>query len=53
MSASIDGIRFDQDLLSPAYLADPYRYYRELREQDPVHWSARLNSVTHLLLSPS
>ena len=44
MSASIDGIRFDQDLLSPAYLADPYRYYRELREQDPVHWSARLNS---------
>jgi len=36
--------RFDRDLLSPAYLANPYSYYRELREQSPVVWSVRLNA---------
>lgn len=25
-------------LLDPAVLADPYPFYRRLREQDPVHW---------------
>ena len=35
---------FDTELLSPAYLADPYQYYRALREGEPVHWSDRLNA---------
>lgn len=35
---------FDEALLTAAYLADPYRFYRELRERDPVHWSARLDA---------
>lgn len=29
------------DLLSPAAIADPHSFFRELREHDPVHWSAR------------
>ena len=35
---------FDQALLTPAYLADPYPYYRALRDNDPVHWSPRMNA---------
>jgi hypothetical protein len=35
---------FDRALLSPGYLADPYRYYAELRESDPIHWSAQTNA---------
>jgi cytochrome P450 len=31
----------DDDLLDPALLADPYPYYRELRESRPVHWNER------------
>ena len=31
------------DPLSPGYVADPYPTYRELREWDPVHWSASNN----------
>ena len=30
---------FDQYLLTPEYLADPYRFYQRLRSEDPVHWS--------------
>jgi cytochrome P450 len=35
---------FDRDLLSPAFLADPYPYYRQLREAQPVFWSERLQA---------
>ena len=35
---------FDEALLTPQYLADPYPHYRVLRENDPVHWSSRLNA---------
>ena len=35
---------FDQALLTPDYLADPYRFYRVLRENDLVHWSPRMNA---------
>ena len=30
---------FDEFLVSPAFLADPYPALRRLREDDPVHWS--------------
>jgi len=33
--------RPDIDLLSPEATADPYAIFRELREEDPVHWSPR------------
>ena len=26
-------------LNTPEWMADPYTSYRELREQDPIHWS--------------
>jgi cytochrome P450 len=29
------------DLASPELTADPYPYFRSLRETDPVHWNAR------------
>ncbi|MEP7345445.1 MAG: cytochrome P450 [Gemmatimonadaceae bacterium] len=29
------------DLFSPDVIADPYRYFGELRETDPIHWNAR------------
>jgi cytochrome P450 len=31
-------------LLKPAVLADPYPFYRKLREADPVHWDPFLHS---------
>jgi cytochrome P450 len=31
----------DDDLLDPQLLADPYPYYRELREERPVHFNER------------
>ena len=34
-------ISVDEDLLEPGLLADPYPYYRELRESRPVHWNER------------
>ena len=40
----MDPVRFDTELLTPAYLADPYQYYRALREREPVYWSDRLNA---------
>jgi cytochrome P450 len=30
---------FDQYLLTPEYLADPYRFYQRLRSEEPVYWS--------------
>lgn len=34
---------FDHVLLTPQYLADPYPFYRELRENAPLYFSRRLN----------
>jgi cytochrome P450 len=34
-------ISVDDDLLDPQLLADPYPYYRELRDERPVHWNER------------
>jgi cytochrome P450 len=34
-------ITVDDDLLDPQLLADPYPWYRELREERPVHWNER------------
>ena len=34
---------FDSQLLTPPYLANPYRVYAELREHNPVWWSGRMN----------
>jgi cytochrome P450 len=36
-----DVISVNEDLLEPGLLADPYPYYRELRETRPVHWNER------------
>ncbi len=32
------------DLLSAAAVADPYTYFNQLRERDPVHWNERFSS---------
>ena len=34
----------DADLLSPRAIADPYGFFGELRERDPVHWNERYRS---------
>ena len=41
MSAS-EAIDFRPD--APAFLADPFPVYRQLREEDPVHWSPKLKA---------
>ena len=33
-----NSVQLDQQLLSPAFFADPYAVYRRLRAEDPVHW---------------
>ena len=40
-SASIRIDELDERLTSPAFIADPYPTYAELRATDPVHWSPR------------
>lgn len=35
---------FEEDLLTPAYLANPYSCYAELRRHYPRYWSERLNA---------
>ena len=35
---------FDAGLLTPQYLANPYPYYAQIRETDPVHWNDQLNA---------
>jgi cytochrome P450 len=50
----------EYDPLSPRWRADPYPVYRELRDRDPVHWSAesamfcvsRHEDVCHVLKHP-
>ena len=31
------------DLLAPEVIADPYTYFGQIREEDPVHWNSRWN----------
>ncbi len=35
---------FDQHLLTPAYLANPYPYYHRLRREAPVYWSEAMGA---------
>ena len=44
MTSIQSSLNFEQGLLTPRYLADPYPYYHALREHDPVHWSERMNA---------
>ncbi|HIK93502.1 MAG TPA: cytochrome P450 [Planctomycetes bacterium] len=44
MPSTQSSFDFEQGLLTPEYLADPYPYYRALRKHDPVHWSERMNA---------
>src|SRR5579872_995404 len=37
-------VEFDRVLLTPDYLADPYRFYAQLREKAPVYFSQRMNA---------
>ena len=37
-------VAFDRVLLTPEYLANPYRFYGELREKVPVYFSQRMNA---------
>jgi cytochrome P450 len=37
-------VSFEEALLTPEYLANPYAYYAALRDAEPVYWSARLNA---------
>jgi cytochrome P450 len=41
-SGLLRGDPLDEHLVSPAFLADPYETLRQLREDDPVHWSESL-----------
>jgi cytochrome P450 len=34
-------LTLSNDLMAPRVISDPYSYYRELREQDAVHWNDR------------
>jgi cytochrome P450 len=35
-------VSFDlDDMFAPAAIADPYGFYAEIREQDPVHWNEK------------
>ena len=38
-SGLLQGDALDEYLVSPSFLADPYETLRQLREDDPVHWS--------------
>lgn len=36
--------QFDRDLLTPNFLDDPYPYYKQLREENPIFWSEKLEA---------
>ena len=38
-SGVLEGEALDEFLVSPSFYADPYETLRQLREDDPVHWS--------------
>jgi cytochrome P450 len=33
------GTKISDDMFTPEVIADPYTYYGQLREEDPVHWN--------------
>jgi cytochrome P450 len=33
------GTKMNDDMFTPDVIADPYTYYGQLREEDPVHWN--------------
>jgi cytochrome P450 len=33
------GTKMNDDMFTPNVIADPYTYYGQLREEDPVHWN--------------
>jgi cytochrome P450 len=35
----IMGTKINDDMFTPDVIADPYTYYGQLREEDPVHWN--------------
>ena len=35
---------FEQHVLTPEYLENPYRFYNQLRSEDPVYWSEALRA---------
>jgi len=35
---------FDDVFLTPEFFADPYPFYHQLRDDEPVYWSERLNA---------
>ncbi len=41
MTQSKPGPAIDDDLYSPAHIADPFSYFKTIREEDPVHWNAQ------------
>ena len=36
--------RFDDIILTPEFLADPYTVYHRMRNEAPVYWSDRFNA---------
>jgi pimeloyl-[acyl-carrier protein] synthase len=36
--------RFDDIILTPEFLADPYTVYHRMRDEEPVYWSDRFNA---------
>jgi cytochrome P450 len=32
-------VAIQDDMFTPEVIADPYRYYGRLRDEDPVHWN--------------
>ena len=37
-------LALDYEPNDPAFIADPFPLYRRLRDEDPAHWSPRLNA---------
>jgi cytochrome P450 len=35
----LNQVRIQDDMFTPAVIADPYAYYGRLRDEDPVHWN--------------
>jgi cytochrome P450 len=35
------GLKINEDMFTPDVIADPYTYYGQLREEDPVHWNEK------------
>ena len=35
------GTKINDDMFTPDVIADPYTYYGQLREEDPVHWNEK------------